>query len=975
VNPSALVALIRKAAQTVGPRRIGEGAMHNVVEPDLTNRLMGGRVQQGFSPAAAADSPFPDATTLEMRKQYGVRPDPVPPEPTHGFDLADYDGGPALGIEGVRYEPRRTPVEDEIATLRRLADSSEEGNQDAQTRLYDLTQNAKSWEDVPSSEFGDELLSMRTAKPPAELSRFLAGVRRTAFGAIPETQQQKIIHESAAQKVFATDNPTQGNAGGRSVRLSEGRAALVPGDKVGKGTSPYPELLEALQSGAIRGSFTEALDPSWKVGATVPLRLNRTTTMPVTIRSISPYNPKASSLERTKAMGMLGRTVQDLDTYSKPGHIVEFDITDSAIVPRLTPEMEVGNVVPIQRKNGKTHQMEIVGIQDVPNGQKKLILRTVAGEGEGEKRASALMALDAVAKERAGDPEAVDMLAAMTPEVQKIFKGKLVYFNEEKGRPGLFDRGSARDQQAGTIERTGANLDLSKGQGYGVFSKRGKNDTRSWHWAGTKAHPLDRTYRRWVLVRTGTQKYGVKPGTQGAEMLQIDDAGFVTRLVIDPKGESKVAMRTTATGEVVPDRRAYTSIFPKEIADRIKQFLDPEKAAKAETSRAAYKASKTGKPAPGTAGEKVKQVSNEFAVLSKRLDDASRAEGKPSPTVLGEPRKMVPTEDKGVMRSGTREYVATERPQGAREERLRDAVVQSLGAKKKSKDLQFEGDVDPRDAEVDSIIAKIDSGERLKGSDIALMETMVDENLLNEFLDNRPRMTLAGAQGPAKFSLTGKGPREMEANSQTQVGYKREVVDEMGGKEGIPLYQKGLPVAPKSTYRGKPTKAGLPERKSPVKNEALTVVEKISSADVKKNPDTVFLATMDTSHGNVINIRKIENLADALAGKRDIVISKDTLSKLTAEEKTALKTALKGRFTAKPKPVAKAATSKPPNRYEVEMQKVRERMAQVKSAKKADEPIKPATGNEYEAVEMRKDREKEKMTKTLAWIQSVKGKR
>lgn len=940
-------------------------------EMDFSTRLMGGRVEQGFDPAAAADSPFPGA-----REYVRNVPDPTPPPDRHGFDFEDYtEGAPALTIHGMRYGSRRTPVENEISALKALAESGEEGNQDAMTRMYELTQGAQRWEDVPSSEFGDELLQMKTAAPPAALSRFLAGVRRAEFGALPETRQAKLIHDGESRRTFAADNPTQGTANDPpSIALSESRRAIVPPNRVGAPRSPYPELLEALQKGAIRGSFVDALDPSWKVGGTASLRLNANTSTPVRIKSITPYDPNASSLERAKQLSLIGRGVQDLDNFGK-GHIVEFDITDSAIVPKLTPEMEVGRVVPISRQNGTQHQMEIIDIKDLSDGRKKLLLRRVSGEDEGERTASAMLGLDSVSKENASDPEAVDMLKYMTPEVQKLFKNKLVYYDKDMKLPALFNKGSERDLAAGPIERTSANLDLSKAQGYGVYTKRGKTDTRSWHWSGTKAHPLDRTYRRWVLVQTPTKGHSVKPGSVGAEIIQIDDAGFVTRIIINKDGTHQLDTKVLDGGREVPNRRAVTSIFPKEIVERMRPYLNREKFGAAETSRAKYKADKTGNPAPRETGTEVAQPASDFDSMLAMLDKASKQEGKPVRVQFGEKTKTTPTEDPRVQRLGTQEYTAVEGAgRNATQERLRTSIVRRLGAQKKSADLKFEGDVDPRDAEIDSIIAKIDNGERLSGSDIALMEDFIPDALLTDFLDTRPRFIKAGATGPAKFSMTGKGPREMESNSQTQVGFEKTEIDDIGGKEGKPIYQKGLPVEAKSTFRGKPSKQGVIERKAPARTEAFNVVEKVTSDEVKKNPDVTYLITQDTPYGNAINISKVSDIRNAVKGKKDIVISRATLAKLEPEEVAAIRKAIKERFNKDeaPKPVG-PPKKREPSKYEKEMSRIRAASAAKKETK--TEKVGPSTGDEYEVQEMRKSRDKERISQTLAWLQSIREKR
>lgn len=850
------------------------------LELDMQNRLMS-RPEQGFSPAAAADAPFP------MARELPERPLPTPPPPNHGFEFADYqEGNPYLTIDGLTYGDSRTPQERALADVRFGAEDSMEGNLAAQTKLSEMLEGAKRWQDVPRSEIVDSIQGMSTARPPAALSSYLKGVRRAEFGAIPTRTRDRIIGDMEQQRVFATDNPTSGNAGGEpSLALREAvRAEENPVRRVGGWNSPYPELLEALQAGAIRGSFMEELPQGWAPGATVPLRLNETTTTPVRIRAIHGYDPQADRLTRTKLLSMIGRGAQDLGRFKK-GSVVEFEITDSAVVPKLTPEMEVGNVVPISRPNGAVHQMEIIGIKDLKDGQKKLMLRAISGETPEESRASALLALDARAKSVDKDSEAVDLLKWMAQPVAHLFKNSAIV-----QKPGTLNVGlgpKPKGPQLPAVSLAGK-PDFEKAQSYGVYTKRDKADKRAIYYGGARAVPLDRTYRSWVVVQTGTDRYRMKPGTQGAEILQIDDAGFVTRVKINPDGSWGAVYKDKGSDQL--DRRTIESIFPPNVQERIVPFLDRGKYRTAQKSREAWKAKQQGRPPAGQAGKNLDQGKSE---LDKILDTLKKPTGRYQ-KATAKPVEGVQYDSEGIGRSPEGiEYVpAAGAPRGAAEERLKTTVIRKLG---KTKSPDPEG---PDSPEIDAIIAKIDNGEPLGRADLALVESVLPQDLFTAFFEDmqKPRLVRGGTTGPAKYSMPGMGPREIEQESRS-ITKRLETKNPDRSVQKLEFRQQAN-TQKKSTFRGKPTKEGLVEARpvTPSKIKGLTIVDQITAEQVNKNPQAIFLTTTpQKGMDNLIDARS-ENLDKLITGAETVVISKATIAKLTPQQREAVRAAIKGRF-------------------------------------------------------------------------------
>ena len=859
------------------------------LELDMKNRLMS-TPEQAFSPAAAADAPFP------MARELPERPAPVPPPPNHGFEFEDYqEGNPYLTIDGLTYGETRSPQEKALADIRFGAEDSMEGNIDAQAKLGEMLQGAQRWQDVPRSEIVDSIQGMSTARPPAALSSYLKGVRRAEFGAIPTRTRDRIIGDMEQARVFATDNPTSGNAGNEpSLALREAvRAEENPIRRVGGWQSPYPELLEALQAGAIRGGFMEELPQGWTAGSTVPLRLSETTSTPVRIRAIHGYDPQADRLTRTKLLSILGRGAQDLGRFKK-GSIVEFEITDSAVVPKLTPEMEVGNVVPISRPNGSVHQMEITGIKDLADGQKKLMLRAISGETPEESRASALLALDSRAKSVDRDSEATDLLKWMAKPVAQLFRDSAIV-----PKPGTLNVGlgpKPKGPQSAVVALAGK-PDFEKAQSYGLYTKRDSKDKRALYYGGARAVPLDRTYRSWVVVQTGTDRYRMKPGTQGAEILQIDDAGFVTRVKINPDGSWGPVYKDKGSDQL--DRRTIESIFPPNVAERIVPFLDRGKYRTAQKSRTAWKnkqkADQAAKEAAakGVEVESVKNVEQDKPELDKMLDMLKRSSGRYQKQVGREVGEInYDAEGVGRTQEGVEYVPAAGAPRGAAEERLKTTVIRKLG---KTKSPDPEG---PDSPEIDAVIAKIDAGESLGRADLALVESVLPQELFTAFFEDlqKPRLVRGGTTGPAKYSMPGMGPREIEQESRS-ITKRLEVKNPDRSVQKVDIRQKAN-TATKSTFRGKPTKQGLVEARpvTPGKIKGLTVVNQITADQVKKNPQAIFLTTTpQKGMDNLIDARS-ENLDQLLSGAETVVISKATIAKLSPEQREAVRAAIKGRF-------------------------------------------------------------------------------
>lgn len=910
MNPAAVLSLLRQAVKTSGPRRIGEGWMHNVVEPDVRPGVSS-RVEQGFSPAAALDAPFP------MARERAPHPAPVPPEPTHGFEFEDYtEGNPYLTIDGLSYGETRSPQEKALADIRFGAEESMEGNLAAQAKLSEMLEGAQRWQDIPRSEIVDSIQGMSTARPPAQLSAYLKGVRKAEFGDIPSRRRDEIIGNMEQQRVFATDNPTSGNAEGEpSVALREAVRVNEPVRRVGAWNAPYPELLEALQAGAIRAGFMEQLPVGWKPGDTVPLRLSETTSTPVRIRAIHGYDPQADRLTRVKMLSMLGRGAQDLGRFKK-GSVVEFEITDSAVVPKLTQEMEVGAVVPISRPNGTVHQMEITGIKDLKDGQKKLMLRAISGESPEETRASALLGLDSRAKQVDNDSEAVDLIKWLAPSVAKLFKNSTLVPKPgtnnvalAPAKPAHYDLKTGKKVYPETdLVRRAGKPDFEKAQAYGLYTKRNDKDTKALYYGGARAVPLDRTYRSWVVVQTGTDKYRMKPGTQGAEILHIDDAGFVTRVKIKPDGSWGPVYKSATSDQL--DRRTIESIFPPNVQERIVPFLNRGKYRQAQKSRQAWKAQQTGRPAAGEAGTEIPQAPSDLEQMLDALRKPSGRYQKPA----GKKVEGLVYDEEGIGRvadgltsvggaSQGAEYVPVAKaPRGAAEERLQTTIIRRLGKAKKTNVAQ--PDATPDSPEIDRIIEAIDSGEPLSRSDLALVEDALPEELFTAFFEDlqKPRLVRGGTTGPAKYSMPGRGPREIEAESRS-ITRTTETKNEDRSVQRFKTPQEARTVT-KSTFRGKPTKQGLVEAQpvSKAKIKGLTVVESITAEEVKKNPQAVFLTTTpQKGMDNLVDVRG-GDLAARLSGAETVVISKATISKLTPEERLSVRKAINDRFKVEAKP-------------------------------------------------------------------------
>ena len=863
-----------------------------------------------------------------MRGQPGEAPN------THGFDVYEFGEGNALEIPGLKYRSPSEKMLTESASVEREIDPTVSRMEETEAALRaheEEIANAKSWEDIPGA--GEEgplsrILGMSWGPRQGKgvPAKFNQDVARLDFRELPEGKKASILSQMDFEATRSADMPSeQGEfAANRSKRLKDDPKPVIAGarfdkftDAAQKRNTPYAGLLEAIASGAVRGSFTDNLPPELRVGSRFPLRVHPRSAIDVMVKGVHAYDPEMPLAERLRLLEMMGRGAQDQGMFNKPGTVIEWDALESVPLKPGT-KVEPGAVVPVERKNGKTVQMEVVHIKG--DGKSMLVKPVFPEEDDARATLRFAAAEEAGKNSRSEMSNVLNLHELLSPAWQKFFDSRSLV--REDGRATL----KPTDKLAPETPRS--RFDLKRAQTFTLKSKS-KPDDNYFYWAGARAVPLDKEARKWVVVNVHQQGKATPKGTQGIDLVEVDDRGMATVTKYGPdakilKGDDGQELRFQIPIVLLfKGRQLDDMIIPnlpkwkRKVKARDASKPLPEQPASITAEGAAAqlavrmkRAEQLNQGAPRTVGEtkpanvKFDSEGEAFESTQRGRQDFARVEPEVTRNAATERAAAMMIRDLQEMK--TSRYLPADDLESNLRARL-EADPQAPG-RRAAREVLEQADVPTvRDDFVDRVIAKLQGGERLSGDELDIVSNLVRPAVLNAYMRKGAAEFIKDSPGSSRPNMMSgskkKNPRDITEGRTPVYNWKGPIEKDA---EGLPTVKKaprqkpqevqeGSPIKPAATYRGKPSKQGLLRTEGPKRQSGLRMVEKYTVDDIKRNPDVIFIVPKDVDATNAVNINDPKVDVSKLLRGNEIVISKGVVDKLTPAQKDTLRKLFPGK--------------------------------------------------------------------------------